>query len=53
MPSFWKRWENEYLPKCQVRKKWVTNISPLEMGFPKSHEVMVKGECTHTLQDGS
>lgn len=24
MQTFWKRWENEYLPQCQVRGKWLS-----------------------------
>lgn len=43
MQSFWKRWEKEYLPQCQVHGKWVTNIRPLEI----DDVVIVKGENKH------
>lgn len=43
MQIFWKRWEREYLPQCQIRGKWVTNIKPLEI----NDVVIVKGENTH------
>lgn len=43
MQSFWKRWEKEYLPQCQVRGKWVTNSRPLEI----DDIVIIKGESAH------
>lgn len=43
MQTFWKRWENEYLPQCQVRGRWLSKTRPLKI----NDVVIIKGESTH------
>lgn len=40
MQTFWKRWQNEYLPQCQVRGKWLSKTNPMAI----NDVVIIRGE---------
>jgi Family of unknown function (DUF5641) len=42
MQNFWRRWETEYLPQCQLRGKWIAKTRPLAI----NDVVIIRGECT-------
>jgi len=43
MQTFWRRWENEYLPQCQVRGKWTNKTR----SWAVDDVAIIRGECTH------
>lgn len=43
MQTFWKRWQSEYLPQCQVRGKWLARTRPMAI----DDVVIIKGESSH------
>lgn len=40
--QFWKRWQTEYLPQCQIRGKWTSAKRPMKI----NDVVIIKDECT-------
>lgn len=58
---FWRRWQKEYLPNLNVRKKWKTEEPPLKVGdvvlvsedkIPRSKWTIAKVEELRTGRDG-
>jgi len=43
MQTFWKRWESEYLPQCQVRGKWLCRTRPMQI----NDVVIIRGESNY------
>lgn len=46
MQTFRKRWQNEYLPQCQVRGKWLSKTKPMEI----NDVVIIRGESNAPMK---
>ncbi|XP_025424077.1 uncharacterized protein LOC112693294 [Sipha flava] len=46
MQTFWRRWQSEYLPQFQVRGKWFSRTSPIQVG----NVVIIKDEAAPPMR---